>query len=290
VKPQTTTLALLRGVCQTPAYAAAERGFFRSQDIDCRIEIASTAWLVPGQMARGEVQFAVIPWTRVAAARSRDEDMVLVCGSGCEEAALVVRAGLSLEEVRSVAVPQEGGIKDLTAAALMQSLGWSDRAKVRMPSGDGAILALVGEAADAASMVEPYATALEQIGIGSVVRRTGDVWPQAPGCSLATTRRLLDQDPDLVRRMVAAFVEGARFVEQQPDEAAAIAEAYIGINRRFVRQALEVNRPSVHALSSTASMDAILTLMIQLGYIDDLPVDYADLSHLDAVTGLPEPV
>src|SRR5207249_5984702 len=101
----------------------------------------------------------------------------------CEEAALVVRADISLDEVRTVAVPQEGGIKDLTAAALMRDLGWDDAMRVRMPSGDGAILALIGQAADAASMVEPFATALEEQGIGWVARRTGDVWPGAPGCS-----------------------------------------------------------------------------------------------------------
>ena len=232
----------------------------------------------------------MIPWTRVAAAQSRGEDLVAICGSGCEEAALVVRAGLPMDEVRSVAVPQEGGIKDLTAAALMQSLGWFDRTKVRMPSGDGAILALVGEGADAASMVEPYATTLEQIGIGRVVRRTGDVWPNAPGCALATTGRLLADDPDLVRRMVTAFVDGANFVDAHPDEAATIAEPYIGIGSRFIRKSLEINRPSVHALSNTESMDAILSLMIELGYIDERPVGFAHLEHLHAVTELPEPV
>src|SRR5262249_36819018 len=153
-------------------------------------------------------------------------------------------------------------------AALMRNLGWNDREKVRMPSGDGAILALVGHAADAASMVEPYATALEEQGIGSTVQRTGDVWPGAPGCSLTTPRRKLDANPELVERMVAACVEGARFVDEQPSEAAAIAESYIGINRRFIEKALEHNRPSIHALSNQDAMDEILSLMVELGYVD----------------------
>jgi NitT/TauT family transport system substrate-binding protein len=277
-------MALLRGVCQTPAYAAAECGFFRNRDLDVRIQVASTAWLIPGQLADGSADFAVIPWTRVAAANSRDEDLVLICGSGCEEAALVLRAGVSLDDVRSVAVPQEGGIKDLTAAALMRSLGWEDREKIRMPSGDGAILALVGHGADAASMVEPYATALEEQGLGTTVHRTGDVWPGAPGCSLTTTRRHLAGNPEVVERMVAAFVEGARFVEEQPREAAAIAEPYIGISRQFIEKALERNQPSIHALSNQDAMDEILSLMVELGYIDHHPTGYADLSHLHALT------
>ena len=273
-----------------PAYAAAECGFFRSRGLDVRIEIPSTAWLVPEQMARGTVQFAVIPWTRVAAATSRDEDLVLICGSGCEEAALVVRSGASIENVQSVAVPQEGGIKDLTAAALMRSLGLEDRKKVRMPSGDGAILALVGHGADAAVMVEPYATVVEEQVIGSFFMRTGDVWPGAPGCSLTTTRRLLDGNPERVRRMLEGFVEGSRFVEAQPAEAAAIAESYIGVGRRFVEKALERNRPSVHALSNTVAMDSILALMLELGLIEHVPGEYMDLTHLQALSASPERV
>jgi ABC-type nitrate/sulfonate/bicarbonate transport system substrate-binding protein len=271
-----------------PAYAAVECGFFRSRDLDVRIEIAPTAWLVPEQLSRRQIEFAVIPWTRVAAATSNDEDLVCICGSGCEEAALVVRADMSLDEVRAVAVPQEGGIKDLTAAALMRDLGWDDAMRVRMPSGDAAILALIGGAADAASMVEPFATALEEQGIGWVAKRTGDVWPGAPGCSLTTTRRFLDERHDVVHRMVAGFVEGADFVTRNPDEAAAIAEPYIGVDRRFIEKALATNRPSVHALSHTASRDAIITLMIELGYIRQRPGDYLDLTHLDAVTALSE--
>jgi hypothetical protein len=65
---------------------------------------------------------------------------------------IMVRSGLSLDQVRTVAVPQPGGIKDLTASVLMRSLGWDDRKKIRQPSGDGAILTLIGQGADAAAM------------------------------------------------------------------------------------------------------------------------------------------
>lgn len=269
-----------------PAYAALELGFFRDRGLDVRARVASTAWLVPDQMARRDVQFAVMPWTRVAAAGARDQGLVAICGSGCEEAALVVRAGASPGEVRSVAVPHEGGMKDLTALALMRSLGWEGRGLVRMPSGDGAILALVGRAAEAAAMVEPYATMLEEQALGNVVKRTGDLWPGAPGCSLTTTRALLQEAPDLVHSMVAAFVDGARYIEECPDDAAALSERYIGIGGPFIRKALERNRPCIDALSNTASMEAILSLMMELGYLDRRPVGYVELSmlrELDAV-------
>ena len=138
---------------------------------------------------------------------------------------MVIRRGLRPDQVRSIAVPQEGGIKDLTAMALIQRLGWQDSKLVRMPSGDGAILAFVGEGADAASMVEPYATMLEHLGLGEVIQRTGDVWPGAPGCSLTTTSRFISEHRDVVERVVSAYLRAAQYVASHPDEAARIGAA-----------------------------------------------------------------
>jgi ABC-type nitrate/sulfonate/bicarbonate transport system substrate-binding protein len=277
-------LSLLRGVCQMPAYVAEAKQFFRQQGLDVRITVEPTAWVVPQRLLRGEVQFAVIPWTRVAASSARGEPLVLVCGSGCEEAAIVVRRGLRPDQVRKVAIPLRGGIKDLTARGLVGSLGWQDVEWVRQPSGDGAILAFVGQGADAASMVEPYAAMLDGLGLGTVVRRTGDLWPGAPGCSLTTTRDLLGRRRDLVESVVRAFVAGAQFVAAHPDESAAIAARYIGIADRFIRAALDHCRPNVHALHNRRAMDAVLGLMRQVGYLEEAPVHYLDTSVLDGIS------
>ena len=117
-------LALLRGICQLPAYVAIEAGGFAAEGITAEPIVAPTAWTVPDRLRAGDVDFAVIPWTRVAAdVPEGTRRLVLVAGSGVEEAALVVRAGLAPAAVRRVAVPQEGGIKDLTAMALLRRLG-----------------------------------------------------------------------------------------------------------------------------------------------------------------------
>jgi NitT/TauT family transport system substrate-binding protein len=280
-------LSLLRGVCQMPAYIAYERGLFREQQLDVRLAIEPTAWTIPERMLRDEVQFAVMPWTRVVAASARGEPLVLICGSGHEEAAIVVRQSLKPEQVRRVAIPQRGGMKDLTARGLVESLGWQDVEWLRMPSGDGAILALVGQGADAASMVEPYASMLEGLEIGNVVRRTGELWPGAPGCSLTTTRSLIDEQPELVQRMVNAFVAASRFIERDPLESSKIAAHYIGIDSRFIRTALDRCRPNLQALSNSASMNDIIGLMLRLGYLTEPPTRrYYDAGFLTRALGL----
>lgn len=274
-------LSLLRGVCQMPAYAAYEKGFLKEEGLNAKLSIEPTAWMVPHKLLNGESHFAVIPWTRVAAAEDKDIPLVLICGSGFEEAAIVVRKGLSPSNVRRVAIPQRGGMKDLTAMALIEGLGWKDVELIRLPSGDGAIISLFGRGADAASMVEPYATMMETLGIGTVVKRTGDIWHGAPGCSLTTTIRLTKTDHELTHSVVKAFVRGAIFVKEHPEESADIASRYIGIDAGFIRSALLVNQPNVDAIRNKRAMEGVLSLMMKLGYIEKLPTSFSDLNFLD---------
>lgn len=279
--PTSIQISLLRGVCQIPAYVAYEKGFLSDAGLSATIDIAATAWLVPQKLMNGDSQFAVIPWTRVAAAEANDMPLVLLAGSGVEEAAILVRQGLDPSEVKKVAVPQRGGMKDLTAMGLMEMLGWQNVEKVRMPSGDAAILTLAGQGADAASMVEPYATMMEKLGLGTVIQRTGDVWPGAPGCSLTTSAAFRDSSPEVVHAMVGAFLRGVRFVQTDPDESAAIAADYIGVAAHFVRDALRRNQPDIDAIRNQAAMDSVLALMQDLDYVQRPPQNYLDLSFLD---------
>src|SRR5947209_414913 len=92
-------LALLRGVCQLPAYVAHKKGFFAREEIDSQVTISPTAWLIPEQLSSGAADFAVIPWTRVAATERGEAPLKVLCGSGVDEAAIVVRAGITVDEV-----------------------------------------------------------------------------------------------------------------------------------------------------------------------------------------------
>jgi ABC-type nitrate/sulfonate/bicarbonate transport system substrate-binding protein len=274
-------ISLLRGICQMPAYVAYEKGFFEQEGLAVNLAIEPTASMVPAKLANGETHFAVIPWTRVAAAKEKGKSLVLLCGSGFEEAAFVVRKGIKSSEVKRVAVPLRGGIKDLTAMGFIERAGFKNPELLRMPSGDGAIISLFGRGADAASMVEPYATMLVQMGIASVLARTGDLWKGAPGCSLAVTFQLKKAQPLLVQKVVNAFVRGAAFVGKNHAESADIASRYIGINAGFIKEALKVNQPDVNAIRNTQAMENVLTFMTKLGYINRHPKNYTDLTFLD---------
>jgi ABC-type nitrate/sulfonate/bicarbonate transport system substrate-binding protein len=270
-------------MCQTPAYVAHAKGFFAEENLDVTLNLVPTAWQIPMQFSMGTCDFAVMPWTRVAKSESSDTPLVAICGSGVDEAAIVTRKGMALEDVQSLAVPREGGIKDLTAMGMIDKLGWNDLKLVRQPSGDGAILSLVGQGADAASMIEPFATMMELRGIGQVVKRTSDLWHGAPGCSLATSRAILANDPDTVESVIRAFVRGAMYANANHDEAAEISAPYIGIGTDSISCAYNHNKPDIHALRNTDQLNSVLALMQKCGYIEELPSQFIDLTLLDKV-------
>ena len=54
----------------------------------------------------------------------------------------------------------------------------------------------------------------------------------------------------------------------------------VAVHRRFIRAALQKNRPKLNALRNRETMDEILLLMMQLGYIARLAVDDLALSRL----------
>jgi ABC-type nitrate/sulfonate/bicarbonate transport system substrate-binding protein len=139
-------------------------------------------------------------------------------------------------------------------------------------------------------MVEPYATMLEVRGLGRVVRRTGDVWPGAPGCSLATSRRLVLEREDVVRAVVRAFVKGAQHLHAHLDDAADIAGRYIGMSGHICRRAFDRNRPDVRALHNVDAMDRVLDLMRELGYLEEKPKGFTDLRFVDEVLAEVVPV
>jgi len=275
-------LSLLRGVCQIPAYAACLKGFFAREDVEATFVITPTAWLVPQQLVQGDCDFAVLPWTRVAVAEEGEAPLRVVCGSGYEEAALVVQQALRDDQVKSIAVPREGGMKDLTAMGLIDTMGWSKATQLRFPSGDGAIIAFFGQGADAASMVEPYATMFEQMGTGRVAKRTGDVWPGAPGCSLACTASLIERNPDLVLRVVRAYIRAVTYVNAFPDEAAELAAPLIGIKASYIAAAIRANPPNVEGVRHADMMRKILGFMKTLGYVKEIPEGFVDLQFMDS--------
>ncbi|RZN61857.1 MAG: ABC transporter substrate-binding protein [Methanonatronarchaeia archaeon] len=276
---------LIRGVCQLPGYVAVEKGFFEDYGLDVSCRVDPTAWLLPGQLSSGSLDFAIMPWTRTVKSRSVGQDLTVIAGSGYEETAVVVDADSDINELedlkgRRISLPEAGGMKDLTSQAFFNRLGIDETNTdiYRMPSGDAAIISFLSGEVDASTNVEPYCSLAVEMGVGRVIARGEEILPNSPGCSVTTTEGLIDEDRDVVRDFLKALIKAESFVEENPDEASRMSRKYIGVAPEVTREALRHNQPRLDIRNSVESMSEITGMMKELGYIDSVPEKYYDFT------------
>ncbi len=280
-------IGLIRGVCQMPAYIAHEKGFFKELGLDISYSINPAAWVLPTKLISGEISFGIIPWTRTVSARDNGDDMVVIAGSGYEEAATVVRrdSGITrLSELKGkrISLPAEGGMKDLTSQALFKKYDITPENTeiIRLPSGDAAMLSLLSGRADATTNVEPYATMAVKLGIGKVIARGKDVLPKTPGCSITTTNEFIQDHPEMTLNFLKAILKAEEFCNKEAVEAAEISSKYTGISAEIIREALKYNQPRIDITGSIDAMMRIVRLMKELRYIETMSQDFYNFELL----------
>ncbi len=270
-----------------PAYIAHEKGFFKELGLDISYSINPAAWVLPAKLISGEISFGIIPWTRTVSARDNGDDMVVIAGSGYEEAATVVRrdSGITrLSELKGkrISLPAEGGMKDLTSQALFKKYDITPENTeiIRLPSGDAAMLSLLSGRADATTNVEPYATMAVKLGIGKVIARGKDVLPKTPGCSITTTNEFIQDHPEMTLNFLKAILKAEEFCNKEAVEAAEISSKYTGISAEIIREALKYNQPRIDITGSIDAMMRIVRLMKELRYIETMSQDFYNFELL----------
>ena len=109
---------------------------------------------------------------------------------------------------------------------------------------------------------------------------SGREHPDAPS---PVTAELIEREPELVLRVVRAYVRAVAAVVARPDEAASLAAPLIGVHERFVAASIASNPPRVEGIRHDETMRRILSFMQELGYVDRIPEGFIDGRFMDAV-------
>jgi NitT/TauT family transport system substrate-binding protein len=72
-------------------------------------------------------------------------------------------------------------------------------------------LALANQSIDAAWALEPLVTRIVDSGVGVVLVREDEIFPYHAGSVLLHSQKFIDEQPDLARRFMVAYLQGARF-------------------------------------------------------------------------------
>lgn len=231
---------------QVAYYVAREKGFFAGRGLDVREGGAFNAG--PEEMSAfsaGELDFGYAGTAPVLTFAGRDMvDVRVVAQANVEGSAIVVRNGLEIEDVaglkgRTIAVPGYSTVQDFLLRTAMKEAGLADKdANVIVVKPPEVPAALAAGRIDAAVVWEPYPTMVTSGKAGRVLATSRQIWPGHPCCLLVVDAGFLRENPDTVRRTVAAHVEATRYINENRVEAGDLAHLFTGQPTDVARQAV----------------------------------------------------
>jgi NitT/TauT family transport system substrate-binding protein/putative hydroxymethylpyrimidine transport system substrate-binding protein len=207
-------------------YAARREGYYEDEGIDLTIRQPGESTDAPKLLAAGRADFAILDIHDLGIARERGIEIVGAMPLVQRPLAAVIARGdrgiaaprdLEGRTVGVTGLPSDEAVVDSEVSA-----DGGDPTKVkRVTIGFNAISALAAGKVDAATgFWNAEAVALRRRGVPIRVFKVDEYGaPPYPELVLATSRQTVEDDPDLVRSVLAATTRGYEFTVARPDQA-----------------------------------------------------------------------
>lgn len=226
--PQGATLVLdfTPNAVHSGIYAAQREGYYRDAGIELRIRQPGESTDAPKLLVAGRTDFAILDIHDLGIARERGLDLVGVMPLVQRPlAAVIARSGEGIESPRDLqgrtvgvtGLPSDEAVVDSEVSA-----GGGDPTKVkRMTIGFSAVSSLAAGRVDAVTAFwNAEGVALRRQGVPIQVFKVDRYGaPAYPELVLVTSRRLVDEDPELVEAVVDVTERGYAFAAANPEGA-----------------------------------------------------------------------
>lgn len=226
--PQGATLVLdfVPNAAHSGIYAAGARGFYRDENVDLKIQPPGESTDAPKLLGAGKVEFAILDIHDLGIARERGIDLVGVLPIVQRPLASILARGdgpirrprdLQGQSVGVTGLPSDEAI----VASEVEADGGDPAQVKRVTIGFTAVPSLAAGKVDAATgFWNAEGVALRRQGVPIRIFKVDRYGaPPYPELVLTTSRRTLENEPDLVDAVVAATRRGYAFTENDPDAA-----------------------------------------------------------------------
>jgi len=228
-------------------FVATEKGFFRN--IGAKVEIAGVFRAGPEMMSAFATDALDIGYVgaapTVTATANAKVGLSILAQANLEGSALVIRkdgTARSLRDLRGnvIAIPGHSTVQDFLLGRMLRQTGMTtgDVQTIVMKPPE-MIGALDQKQIDGFIAWEPHPAKAVTMGVGKVLLRSGEIWPDHPCCVLVVSKKFSQAHPEIIRNIVQAHVRATRFIRDNPAESLKIAREYTGMDEKTVKLAIK---------------------------------------------------
>ncbi|MCW6009794.1 ABC transporter substrate-binding protein [Micromonospora sp. CPCC 205371] len=272
----TVTVGVIPIVDVAPIYLGKEKGFFASRGIDLTMESGQGgAAIVPGVVS-GQFQFGFSNVTSLMIAQTKKVPIKIVANgvastgqAGADFGGVTVKGDSPIQSAKDlagkkVAVNTLQNIGDTTVRESVRKAGgdpksiqFTEIAFAQMPA------ALAAGQVDAAWVVEPSLSAIKAQGGRVVAWNYVDAAPNLTVATYFASTKLIQDDPDLVKRFTEAINESLAYADAHPDEVREVLGTYTKIDPEVVetltlpKWPTEINKASIETLAQLGKGDGV---------------------------------
>lgn len=258
-------------------FVGDEKGFFEERNIDLNIELAQGGAAIVPAVLSGETQFGFSNNVSMIIAASKGVPVKLVAPG-------VATTGNDGEDFQGIAVPGDSPAEtaaDLETAAIgVNTLNnvchVSINNSIRKAGGDPSevnyvevpapdlVPALNSGQIEAGCVGEPFLSGFLDAGGRVVASNFVDLGEEAAVASYFTSKKLAEEDPDLVERFTEAMIESNEYTNENPDEARQAVTTYTELSEEQVAGVVmgvyptEFNRESIERVAELAKQDGLV--------------------------------
>ncbi len=190
-------------------------------------------------MASGEVDFGILGVVPAMITRAQGVDVVMLAGANTEGSGLVVKPSIKqMKDLdgKTIGTPGIGSIQD----AMLDMIAKKYNIKIlhkNMKVSDMALYLQKGEI-DGFIAWEPFPANAIELGYGQMLATSHDILPEHQCCALFVRGALIKKDPDLVRRVMRAYMKAFDFNRKNTKEVLEFEEKYTGMTKKTLDRAM----------------------------------------------------
>ena len=261
------------GLCNLCMFIAYENQTAKEDHVQIKLVNIPNWADHPAALQSGTVDFSVTPFTNVIAAYANGAPIKIVAGSGIN--GLYVLGSRDIKTASDLRGKKIGTFRCDTLEMLLynylkkNNMSYNDVKVVYFTDGFELISAFSNNAVDAMTHVEPYATQAVEKHSANILAIGQTVWgSDHPDCVLTASDRIIREDPNLVKAVIAGMLKAELFIEENLDKSIdKVVGIYYKAEREDIMKAANSQPPGVDIRNKKSFMLERFKDLKELNYI-----------------------